>query len=95
MKTAEDPVSRILKVYGALLALLVGTASASRLPSGWYSTPVALLAAAAKLSLIFWFFMKLGRQRPLVRIFAAAGFFWLAVLIVLSASDYTTRGWPF
>jgi cytochrome c oxidase subunit 4 len=95
MKAVPDPILRIFKVYGGLMALLLLTASASRLASGWYSMPVALGAAVAKLALIFWFFMNLGRQRPLVRIFAAAGFFWLAVLIVLSASDYLTRAWPF
>ena len=94
MKTAPNPISMILRVYCALLALLLLTASASRLTAGWYSTPVALAAAAAKLALISWFFMRLGGQRPLIRIFAAAGFFWLAVLIALSASDYLTRGWP-
>ena len=95
MKADANPVVRILKVYLALMVLLVLTASASRLRAGWYSTPIALIAAIAKLTLIFWFFMNLSRQRALVRIFAVAGFFWLAVLIVLAASDYLTRGWSY
>jgi cytochrome c oxidase subunit IV len=95
MKAAPNPIVKISWVYCALMALLLLTASASRLSPGWYSTPIALGVAVAKLALIFWFFMNLGRQRPLVRVFAAAGFFWLAVLIALSGSDYLTRSWPF
>jgi cytochrome c oxidase subunit IV len=95
MKTLQQPILRILTVYCALMALLALTASASHLPPGWYSTPIALGAAVSKLALIFWFFMNLRRQQPLVRIVAAAGFFWLAVLVLLSGSDFATRGWPF
>jgi cytochrome c oxidase subunit IV len=95
MTDTPNPILRILRVYLALMALLVMTASASHLRAGWYSTPIALGAATAKLALVFWFFMNLSRQRPLVRIFAAAGFFWLAVLFVLAASDYLTRVWSY
>ncbi len=39
------------------------------------------------------FFMQLRYQRGLVRIFALAGFFWLAIAGVLTFADYLTCGW--
>jgi cytochrome c oxidase subunit IV len=36
-------------------------------------------------------FMELGERRPLVMAFAAAGFFWLAILLWLSATDFIMR----
>ena len=56
-------------------------------------TPTSLVIAAAKTALVFLFFMQLWYQRGLIRIFAAAGFFWLAIIGVLTFCDYLTRGW--
>jgi cytochrome c oxidase subunit 4 len=80
--------------YAALMALLVLTALASAAPLGPWQAPVALTIAAAKMALVFLFFMQLRYQRGLVRIFAVAGFFWLAIIGVLTFGDYLTRGWP-
>ncbi|HZZ19937.1 MAG TPA: cytochrome C oxidase subunit IV family protein [Opitutaceae bacterium] len=95
MITANKAALAILRIYLMLLALLFATAAAYRLPPGWYSTPISMAAATAKLLLIFYFYMHLGRQKPLVRVFAAAGFVWLAILLVLTATDYMTRGCSF
>jgi hypothetical protein len=37
--------------------------------------------------------MRLRHQPGLVRIFAVAGLFWLAILVVLTLSDFLTRTW--
>jgi cytochrome c oxidase subunit 4 len=79
--------------YVALMVLLVLTALASKAPLGPLNTPISLLIAAVKTALVFLFFMQLWYQRGLVRIFAAAGFFWLAIIGVLTFCDYLTRGW--
>jgi len=86
---------RLAGIFAALIGLLSLTAAASFLPSGWWSTPVALAIAVAKAFLIFYFFMRLRGQSALVRTFAVAGFFWLAILMVLTASDYLTRIWAY
>jgi cytochrome c oxidase subunit 4 len=39
------------------------------------------------------FFMHLRHSGGLVRIAVLAGFFWLALLIALTMSDYRTRTW--
>jgi cytochrome c oxidase subunit 4 len=93
MKANASQWAQLLVVYGALMGLLALTAGASFLPGGWWSTPVALAIATAKAFLIFYFFMRLRGQSGLVRIFAVAGFFWLAILLVLTSADYLTRLW--
>jgi cytochrome c oxidase subunit 4 len=67
------------------------TAGATALPAGWWSTPIGLAVALAKASLIFVFFMRLRSQVPLVRVFALVGFFFLAIMQVLTIADYLTR----
>jgi cytochrome c oxidase subunit IV len=78
----------------ALISLLALSAGATALPSGWWSTPIGLLVASVKIALISSYFMNLRNQPGLVRIFASAGIFWLAIMIVLTWCDYATRAWP-
>jgi cytochrome c oxidase subunit 4 len=85
----------LVGIYAALLGLLALTALATRLPAGAFNLPLALLIAFAKTALIFLFFMQLRWRRGLVRVFAVAGFFWLAIIFVLTAADYFTRAWMF
>ncbi|HVU33255.1 MAG TPA: cytochrome C oxidase subunit IV family protein [Opitutaceae bacterium] len=91
---ATEPTAKVYFLnYVALMVLLALTATLSRFPPGAWKTPVALLIAAAKLTLVFVFFMQLWYQRGLVRIFAATGFFWLAIIGTLTFVDYLSRGW--
>lgn len=85
--------STLFKAYTALMALLALTAAATRLPPGPWALPLSLAIATAKLLLVFLFFMQLRYQRGLVRVFAVAGFFWLAIAGVLTFADYLTRDW--
>ncbi len=91
----QDPSLRpLVGTFAALIVLLVLTAGATALPVGWWSTPLSLAIALAKAALIFTVFMRLRTQGPLVRVFALAGFFFLAILLVLTAADFLTRQWP-
>ena len=94
MKEDTQSLGRLVLTYVVLIGLLALTAGSVALPSGWWSTPVSLGIATAKAVLIFYFFMRLRTQSGLVRVFALAGFFWLAILLVLAATDYFTRAWP-
>jgi cytochrome c oxidase subunit IV len=93
MKASTAPVRQLCTVYGILMALLALTTGATVLPVGWWSTPISMAIATAKAVLIFTFFMRLRSQGALVRIFALAGFFWLAILLVLTSADFFTRAW--
>ncbi len=89
---APTAVSTLIWVFVTLLVLLVFTALATLLPPGPWALPLAMMIAAAKTALIFWYFMQLRWQDGMVRVFAAAGFVWLAIAGVLTFADYLTRG---
>jgi cytochrome c oxidase subunit IV len=95
MSTSHPTAKSYVLNYVALMGLLALTAFASKAPLGVLKTPTSLLIAAAKTALVFLFFMQLWYQRGLVRLFAAAGFFWLAIIGGLTFCDYLTRGWLF
>jgi len=59
----------------------------------WGNTPIALGIALFKASIVILFFMHVRYNTPLMWLFAAAGFFWLAILLTLTLQDYLTRGW--
>jgi cytochrome c oxidase subunit 4 len=78
-------------VYGALLALLVLTTASAFLNLGAFNGPVNFGIAAAKASLVYWFFMELRTADGLVRLAALSVIFWLAVLLCADAADWLTR----
>jgi cytochrome c oxidase subunit 4 len=80
-------------VYFALLALLALTFIAAHVDLHFFSPIVALTIAALKAILIGWFFMGLGKEKPLPRVASLVGLYWLAVLFALSLSDYLSRWW--
>ena len=87
------PIRVYLLVF---LALMVGTALtvyAAYIEMGWLNTPVALLIAVCKASLVVLFFMHVRYNTPLMWVFAAAGFFWLLILLALTLQDYYSRDW--
>jgi len=87
-----NTVAHYVRITAALLALLVLTVGAAFLPLGPWQTAAAMLISSAKAFLIVVFFMHLRKANPLLRIFAAAGVFWLGFLFALTLSDYLTRG---
>ena len=78
-------------VWIGLLILLALTLGSAYLPLGWLNGVVNLAIAVAKALLVMTFFMHLRSSHYMLRIAAAAGFFWLAILIGLSLSDFLTR----
>jgi cytochrome c oxidase subunit 4 len=77
------------------LALMVGTAVtvlASYVHMGWLNTPVAMLIAITKAMLVILFFMHLKDHPKLIKVTFAAAFFFFAILIAHTLSDYLSRG---
>jgi len=93
MTETHVPLRIYYTVYGALLVLTVVTVGVSLVDLGPLSTVVALAIAAAKASLVILFFMHVRYGPRLIWIFASGGFFWLALLILLTMSDIVSRGW--
>jgi cytochrome c oxidase subunit 4 len=75
----------------ALLGLLAASALTVLIPPAPWKTAAGLAIAGAKVTLIALFFMRLNRSPGLVRIFAAVGLFWLAIMATLVSADYLTR----
>lgn len=90
----KAPSSRVYLFNGAaLLALLALTIAAAYVNLGPFNTIAAMSIALAKALLIVLFFMHLRYGKPILWIFAGAGFFWLGIMLALALSDYLTRGW--
>ena len=82
---------RNLLIWAALLVLLGVTCVAAYIPLGTLNVVVGLSIAAIKASLVAFLFMNLKRSDALIRLAAAAGFFWLIVLFALTLSDFLMR----
>ncbi|HKW26839.1 MAG TPA: cytochrome C oxidase subunit IV family protein [Terriglobales bacterium] len=81
-------------VWAALMCLTVTTAAVSYLDLGAFSIVLALIIATVKGSLVVLFFMHakyINVKATLLVILA--GFFWLAILLLMTMSDYITRAW--
>ena len=86
--------SLLLWVYLLLVVLLGCTIGMALMPLGSAFKPLAgVLVAVIKAGLIAMFFMQLRYHRGTVRLFAAAGIFFLFLLFFLIACDYLTRQW--
>jgi cytochrome c oxidase subunit IV len=81
-----------LVVFLVLLALTALTVLIASVDLGPLNTPVALLIAAGKATLVVLVFMHLKDAPGILWLAAGAGFFWLGILILLTMSDVATRG---
>ena len=82
-----------LFVFAGLIGLTLLTTGAAFVNLGPFNTVVALAIAFSKMLLVVLFFMHLRHSSGLVKIVLLAGFFWLALLMGLTMSDYRTRTW--
>ena len=82
--------------YLVFLALIIGTGltvAAAEVDLGALNNVLMLAIACAKALLVILFFMHVRYGPRLIWIFASGGFFWLALLILLTMSDIVSRGW--
>jgi cytochrome c oxidase subunit IV len=81
-----------LLTFAALLVLTGATVAIAHVHLGALNLPVALAIAGAKALLVLLVFMHVRNQTRLVVAYVAGGLFWLGILLVLTLSDYLTRG---
>lgn len=74
-----------------LFTVLTLTAAKHDFGNDAVNTIIALTIAVTKALLVVLFFMHVWYSTRLTKIVVIAGFFWLALLIVLTLSDYFTR----
>ena len=75
----------------ALLGLLTLTVLVAYQPLAGVNFVVALTIASVKVAIVGAIFMELRERSAVTIAFACAGFFWLAILIWLSGTDFVTR----
>lgn len=74
-----------------LLVLLGITWASAYVDLGIWNPVVNIGVAVLKAVLIMWFFMHLNESGSNTRIMAIGAFFWLAILITITLTDYQTR----
>lgn len=83
------------KIYIVILtALLLGTGVtvwAAYIDLGRWNIVLALAIAVTKMTLVILFFMHGKYSSRRTKLIIASGFFWLAIMLVLTLADYTTR----
>jgi cytochrome c oxidase subunit 4 len=87
----ESVVLAPVLAWAGLLVALGATLGYAFLPGAPAKPVVALGIAAVKAGLIGVVFMRLDRAAPFVRLAAAAGFLWAAILFLLGFVDYLSR----
>src|SRR4051812_3368249 len=92
MNHTQSPL-KLSVTYSVLMALLALTYFAAHWDLGRFGLPVALFIAGLKAGFVLLFFMELRHASGIHRVTAGVGVFWLGILMVLSFSDYLTRGW--
>lgn len=87
------PTKTYVMVFLGLICLTVLTTAVAFVDLGALNTVVALAIAFSKMMLVILFFMGVRSSSGLIRISIIAGFFWLALLMGLTMTDYHTRTW--
>jgi cytochrome c oxidase subunit 4 len=88
-----DSIRTYTLVLLALLVLTAATTLVAFVDLGEFSVVVALAIAVCKMLLVALFFMHVRHSTKLTKLVLLGGLLWLAILLMLTLSDFTTRGW--
>jgi cytochrome c oxidase subunit 4 len=92
MKEHIDSVLTYGLVFAGLIVLTVVTTLVAFVDLGPFSVVVALGIATCKMLLVALFFMHLRHSTKLTRLVVIGGLLWLAILLLLTMTDFVTRG---
>jgi cytochrome c oxidase subunit 4 len=90
--THIDSVGTYVKILLALLVATAVTTAVARVDLGGFSVVVALGIASVKMVLVALFFMHIRHSTKLTRLVVLGGLLWLAILLLLTMTDFATRG---
>jgi len=88
-------VKALVGVWAALILLTATTVSVSYIELGEWNIVLALTIALVKASMVAWVFMGIRHSTTLTKLFCVAGLVWLAILILITFSDYSSRNWTY
>ena len=87
------PRKTYFSVFGALLVCTALTVFAANINFGKMNDVIAMTIAVIKMMLVLLFFMHVRYSSRLIWVIVASMFFWLLILLLLTLTDYTSRGW--
>jgi len=90
--THIDSVGTYVKILLALLVATAVTTAVARVDLGGFSIVVALGIASVKMVLVALFFMHIRYSPKLTRLVVLGGLLWLGILLLLTMTDFATRG---
>ena len=88
-----SPKSTYYTIFGALMVLTVVTVAAAFVNLGSLNFPVALAIAITKATLVVLFFMHVKYSSRLTKMVVGMAVFFLGILLLLTMTDYLSRGW--
>ncbi len=87
------PARTYVLIFAALMALTATTIYVAFQDLGPLNNIVALSIAVVKMTLVVLYFMHVRYATRLTWLVVASGFVWLVFLILITMSDYWSRGW--
>src|ERR1022692_5227227 len=87
-----DSVTTYVLVFLGLICLTVATTAVAFVDLGAFSVVVALGIACCKMLLVALFFMHVRHSTKLTRLVVLGGLLWLGILLLLTLTDFATRG---
>jgi cytochrome c oxidase subunit 4 len=92
MSEHVDSAKTYVLVFAGLIVLTILTTAVAFVDLGPFSVVAALGIAVCKMLLVALFFMHVRHSNQLTRVVLIGGLLWLAILILFTMSDITTRG---
>ena len=92
MSSTPIPRKIYVRVWIALLALLLLTWGLAEVDLGPFNNVAALSISISKMVLVVLFFMHGRYEKAVTWIFISAGLIWFLIMVDLTLSDYLTRG---
>ena len=87
-----DSTGTYVKILLTLLFLTGLTTMVAYKDLGAFSTVVALTIAVVKMLLVALFFMHVRHSTKLTKLVVVGGLLWLGILLMLTMTDYLSRG---
>ena len=87
-----SPKSVYYAIFATLMVLTGVTVAVAFVPLGAFNFPVAIGIAITKATLVILFFMHAKYSSRLTKLFVGTAFFFIAILLGLTLTDYLSRG---
>ena len=88
-----SPTRTYYVIFGTLMVMTAVTVLVAFINIGILNFPIALTIAIFKATLVILFFMHAKYSSRLTKLIVGGAFFFLAILLTMTMTDYLSRGW--